>query len=222
MLDEAKEMEDTFDRFAEWCDKDADCALHGQDVGAVWDKVTAKADETPLQVPDHAPVTGDTMRMTLPALLPKTDFLADPWPALAEGIAQAVKGDGSLFASTSYLSSYETAYAAVSCMDFPGELKGYADAKARMARAKAVAPRVGTAVEAWVMAAACSGWPVKPSNPWQPTPVKDAPPILITSTTHDPSNRQLPPKRLLVVEGVEDPAAAFRVLGGPALRPQSQ
>ena len=151
------------------------------------DKVTAKADETPLQVPDHAPVTGDTMRMTLPALLPKTDFLADPWPALAEGIAKAVKGDGSLFASTSYLSSYETAYAAVSCMDFPGELKGYADAKARMARAKAVAPRVGAAVEAWVMAAACSGWPVKPSNPWQPTPVKDAPPILITSTTHDPS-----------------------------------
>lgn len=211
MLDEAKELEDTFDRFAAWCDKDADCALHGQDVGEVWDKLTVKADKTPLPVPDHAPVTGDTMRMTLPTLLPKTDFFGDPWPALAEGIAKAVKGDGSLFASTSSIGNYETAYAAVSCMDFPGELKGYADAKARLARAKAVAPRVGAAVEGWVMAAACSGWPVKPSNPWQRTPVKDTPPILITSTTHDPATpvsnafglaRQIRGSRLLIADAV--------------------
>jgi pimeloyl-ACP methyl ester carboxylesterase len=211
MLDEAKEMEATFNRFASWCDKDADCALHGQDVGAVWDRVTAKADKTPLQVPDHAPVTGDTMRMALPALLPRTDLVGDPWSALAEGIAKATKGDGSLFASTSSIGNYETAYAAVSCMDLPGELKGYADAKARLARAKAVAPRVGAAVEGWVIAAACSGWPIKPSNPWQSTPVKDAPPILITSTTHDPSTpvtnafglaRQIRGSRLLVAGAV--------------------
>ncbi|WP_343967212.1 alpha/beta hydrolase [Kribbella koreensis] len=186
-LDEAKSMEDTFDRFAAWCSTDAQCALHGQDVGAVWDKLVAKADKTPLQVPDHPPVTGDTMRMTLPALLPRTDFIGNPWPSLAEGIAKAVKGDGTLFAQVSYLADYETAYAAVSCMDFPGELKGYADAKARIALAEKIAPRVGAAVEGWAMTAACSGWPIEPSNPWQPTPVKDAPPILITSTTLDPS-----------------------------------
>lgn len=187
MLDEARTMEDTFNRFAAWCDKDTECALHGQDVGAVWDKLVAQTDKTPLQVPDHPPVTGDTLRMALPTLLPKTDFVGNPWPPLAEGIAQAVKGDGLLFAEMSYLGDYETAYAAVSCMDLPGELKGYADAKARLAMAKAVAPRVGAAVEGWVITAACAGWPIEPSNPWQPTPVKDAPPILITSTTHDPS-----------------------------------
>ncbi|WP_328332371.1 alpha/beta hydrolase [Kribbella sp. NBC_00382] len=217
-LDEAKSMEDTFNRFAAWCSTDAQCALHGQDVGAVWDKLVAKADRTPLQVPDHPPVTGDTMRMTLPALLPKTDFIGNPWPPLAEGIAQAVKGDGTLFAQVSYVGDYETAYAAVSCMDFPGELKGYTDAKARMALAKAVAPRVGAAVEGWAMTAACSGWPIAPSNPWQPTPVKDAPPILITSTTHDPSTpvsnarglaRQLRGSRLLLADDAIGHTAYF-------------
>jgi len=187
MLEEAKVMEETFNRFAEWCDKETTCALHGQEVGAVWDKLVAKADKTPLQVPGHPAVTGDTMRMTLPGLLPKTDFVGDPWPALAAGIAQAVKGDGSLFAQTSYIGDYETAYAAVSCMDLPGELRGYADARTRLALAKAVAPRVGAAVEGWVITAACSGWPIPPSNPWQPTPVKDIPPILITSTSKDAS-----------------------------------
>jgi pimeloyl-ACP methyl ester carboxylesterase len=225
MLDEARTMEDTFNRFAAWCDKDTSCALHGQDVGAVWDKLVAKADKTPLPVPDHAPVTGDTLRMTLPALMPKTDFVGNPWPPLAEGIAQAVQGDASLFAETSYLGDYETAYAAVSCMDLPGELKGYADAKARIALAKAVAPRIGAAVEGWVITAACAGWPIKPSNPWQPTPVKGVPPILITSTTHDPSTpvsnayglaRQIRGSRLVVADDAIGHTAYFNSACGRA------
>jgi pimeloyl-ACP methyl ester carboxylesterase len=187
MLDEAKEMEKSFNEFADWCGQDTKCALHGQDVGAAWDKLVLKADKTPLQVPGHPPVTGDTMRASLPAFLPRTHLIGDGWSAFAQAIALGAKGDGALFAEVTYLGDPETAYAAVSCMDFPGELKGYADAKARMALAKAIAPRTGAATEAWIISAACSGWPIEPSNPWQPTPVKNVPPILITSTATDPS-----------------------------------
>ncbi|WP_410788810.1 alpha/beta hydrolase [Kribbella sp. C-35] len=103
----------------------------------------------------------------------------------------------------------ETAYAAVSCMDLPGELRGYADARARLALAKAVAPRVGAAVEAWAITAACAGWPIPPSTPWAATPVHGTPPILITSTLHDPSTpitnarslaRQIDNSRLLTAD----------------------
>lgn len=187
MLDEAKVMEDGFNRFARWCSTDPACALHGQDVGAVWDRLVAKADKQPIRVDGHEPVDGDTIRMALPDLLPKTDLAGDAWAELADGIAQAVDGDASLFAEVSYVGGDDTAYAAVSCMEFPGELRGYADAKARLAAAKRIAPRVGAAVEGWAIAAACSGWPIPPSNPWQPTPIKDTPPILITSTSDDPS-----------------------------------
>jgi pimeloyl-ACP methyl ester carboxylesterase len=187
MLAEAKEMEKSFDKFASWCNQNTACALHGQDVRAVWDKVVAKADQTPLQVPDHPPVTGDSMRMSLPSLLPRVDRAGDVWGGFAQALALAAKGDGSIFAEVTYLGDPGTEYAAVSCMDFPGELTGYADAKARMALAKKIAPRVGAAVEDWAITAACAGWPIKPSNPWQPTPVKGIPPILITSTTVDGS-----------------------------------
>jgi pimeloyl-ACP methyl ester carboxylesterase len=209
MLSEAKAMEDGFNRFAAWCDKDTTCALHGRDVGKVWDQLVRNADKNPLPAPGHPAVNGDTIRMSLPALLPKIDFVGDPWPTLAEAIEQADKGDGSPFASLSYVGDLETAYTAVGCMDLPGQLKGYADAKARLALAKRVAPRVGAAVEMWGISASCSGWPIPPSNPWQPTPVKDAPPILITSTSHDPSTpvssarglaRQLRDSRLLVAD----------------------
>ncbi|WP_444542252.1 hypothetical protein, partial [Cellulomonas chitinilytica] len=34
---EIRTVEDSFDRFARWCDTDATCALQGKDVGAVFD-----------------------------------------------------------------------------------------------------------------------------------------------------------------------------------------
>lgn len=208
MLAEAREMEAGFDRFIAWCAADTSCALHGQDVGALWDATVRKADKTPLTGP-RGPVNGDTMRMALPALLPATTLFADNFAALATALAKAVQGDGTDFQDASYVGDPETAYAAVGCMDLPGELKGYADARARLALAKAVAPRVGGAVEAWGVAAACSGWPIPPSNPWQRTPVHGVPPILITSNTHDPSTplsgarslaRQIDNSRLMVVD----------------------
>ncbi|MFG1906681.1 alpha/beta hydrolase [Kribbella sp. NPDC048928] len=186
MLDEAKVMEEGFNRFAAWCDQTTTCALHRQDVGKVWDATVRKADKTPLTGP-NGPVNGDVLRMALPALLPLTSMVSDNWPVLASALAKAAKGDGSDFANISYVGDLETAYAAVSCMDLPGELHGYADARARMALAKAVAPRVGAAVEGWAITAACAGWPIPPSNPWQATPVHGTAPILITSTLHDPS-----------------------------------
>jgi pimeloyl-ACP methyl ester carboxylesterase len=185
MLEEAKSMESEFNAFIDWCAEDAACALHGQDVGAIWDATVRKADKTPLTGP-AGPVTGDVMRMALPAMLPQIALFGNNWEALADALAKATHGDGSGF-TASYLNNYETAYTAVSCMDLPGELRGYADARARLALAKAVAPRVGAAVEGWVMAATCSGWPIPPSNPWARTPVHGTPPILIASSSNDPS-----------------------------------
>ncbi|GAA2842122.1 alpha/beta hydrolase [Kribbella solani] len=210
MLDEARTMEDSFNRFAAWCAKDTACALHGQDVGDVYDATLRTADKTPLKGP-KGPVTGDVIRMAVPTLLPLTAMVSDNWPALATALAKAAKGDGTDFANVSYLGDPETAYAAVSCMDLPGELRGYADARARLALAKSVAPRLGASVEGWALTAACSGWPIPPSNPWQATPVHGAAPILITSTLHDPStpvtnarslNRQIDGSRLLTADAV--------------------
>jgi pimeloyl-ACP methyl ester carboxylesterase len=207
MLTEARQMEYTFNKFAAWCNATASCALHDRNVGAVYDAVIRKADKSPL----GGTVTGDMIRLSLPNLLPPIGDPTHKWGVFAKALADAEKGDGSIFPQASYLGDPGSAYVAVSCMDLPGELKGYADVKARLALAKAVAPRVGASTEGWVITAACSGWPIPPSNPWQPTPIKDASRILITSNTHDAStpleaarglHRQLHGSHLLVSDAL--------------------
>jgi pimeloyl-ACP methyl ester carboxylesterase len=206
VLSEAREMERAFDRMAAWCAATPACALHGQNVGKVYDAVVRRADRKPLPG-GGGTVNGDQIRMALPMFLPTLGDQAGPWNALTSALAKASAGDGSGFVGGSYVGYPESAYAAVSCMDFPGEFRGYADVRTRLALAKAVAPRVGAAVEGWVMAAACSGWPIPPSNPWKPTPIADAPPMLIMNNTHDPATplagavslqRQIRGSRLLV------------------------
>jgi pimeloyl-ACP methyl ester carboxylesterase len=209
MLTEARQMEYGFNRFAAWCKTAPSCALYGRDAGKVYDEVVRKADKNPLPGTPDVKVNGDTIRMSLPVFIPAVGDYITPWTDLAAALAAAEKGDGSGFIDHSYVGDPEFSYVAVSCMDFPGEFTSYADVKARLAMAKAVAPRVGAAVEDWVISAACAGWPIPPSNPWQPTPVEDAPPILLAGNTHDPSTplesarelqRQLRGSRLMITD----------------------
>jgi pimeloyl-ACP methyl ester carboxylesterase len=71
-------VEDAFARFARWCDEDPACALHGRDVRAVFDAVTAAR-------PDARPVVGQALAAG-----------RDPrlgWPALAQVLARVAGGD---------------------------------------------------------------------------------------------------------------------------------
>ncbi|MBB4915631.1 alpha/beta fold hydrolase [Streptosporangium saharense] len=48
---EAATVEDSFDEFAAWCDRDADCALHGRDVRQVWQGLIGRAERGELHYP---------------------------------------------------------------------------------------------------------------------------------------------------------------------------
>ncbi|MEV5379870.1 alpha/beta hydrolase [Streptomyces nondiastaticus] len=197
MLEEAAVMEGEFDRFAAWCAATASCALHGEDAGKVYDRVVARADRTPIPAPGakgQPAVNGDWIRMALPNQLVRVRLLEDAlgfdaWAKLAERLAAADrKNDATgLVEGGSYVGDQEIAYTAVSCLDLPPQFTGYADAAARLAQARKVAPRTGAAVEGWVISASCADWPVEPTSPWQPTTVRGAPPVLIAANTHDPS-----------------------------------
>jgi pimeloyl-ACP methyl ester carboxylesterase len=71
---------DAFDRFAQWCARDSACALHGQDLGNVFDAVSTTA-----------PVT----RTLVPQLLAAGRDPQLGWPAIAQMLAQASRGDAS-------------------------------------------------------------------------------------------------------------------------------
>ncbi|GAA3076752.1 alpha/beta fold hydrolase [Streptosporangium carneum] len=48
---EAAAVEDAFDEFVAWCEQEPGCALHGQDVRAVWERLLAKARDGELYYP---------------------------------------------------------------------------------------------------------------------------------------------------------------------------
>ncbi|WP_158673843.1 alpha/beta hydrolase [Streptomyces klenkii] len=219
MLEEASVMEGEFDRFAVWCARDTACALHGEDAGKVYDRVVARADRTPIPASGakgKPAVNGDWIRMALPNQLVRIRLLEeamgfDAWAKLAERLAAADRRNDAtgLVEGGSYVGDQESAYTAVSCLDFPPQFTGYADAAARLAQARKTAPRTGAAVEGWVISASCADWPVEPTSPWQPTTVRGAPPILIAANTHDPSTplaggrrlqQQIAGSRLLVTD----------------------
>jgi pimeloyl-ACP methyl ester carboxylesterase len=192
--DQAAAVSSVFGRFTQWCTQTTACALHGRNVTAIWDGLLARAARTPIPAP-HATggpttVNADAIRMALPNLLPygPTSSLApSTWPVLGEAIAQAQAGDASLLADNSDVDQPETAYAAVSCQDFPPLLTGYADAEARLEQARALSPHTGGASEAWLMTDLCASWPVAPTDPWGPQKITGTPPILLANTRYDPS-----------------------------------
>jgi pimeloyl-ACP methyl ester carboxylesterase len=57
-IDEVMSVEDGFNRFARWCDTTPTCALRGQDVGAVFDALVARADADPIPVAGALPQDG--------------------------------------------------------------------------------------------------------------------------------------------------------------------
>src|SRR5262249_19343515 len=71
---------DAFDRFGQWCGRDRACALQGQDLGNGFDAVTVTA-----------PVT----RTLVPQLLSAGRDPRLGWPALAQMLAEASRGDTS-------------------------------------------------------------------------------------------------------------------------------
>ncbi|WP_269856048.1 alpha/beta hydrolase [Streptomyces sp. RPT161] len=192
--EEASSLSEVFDRFARWCTASRSCALHGQDVTAIWDGLVARAARTPIPAP-HAKggattVNADAIQMVLPNLLlfgPTSSLLPSTWQELGTAIAQAQDGDASLMADNSDVGQPQDAYAAVGCMDFPPQLRGYADTAARLKQARALSQHTGASSEAWLMTDLCAGWPLPSTDPWGPQKITGAPPILVASTRYDPS-----------------------------------
>jgi pimeloyl-ACP methyl ester carboxylesterase len=65
LANEVMATEDAFNRFAAWCGQDASCALHGADVGFVYDELVAAADLTPIPAATaNRGVSGEEIRFT--------------------------------------------------------------------------------------------------------------------------------------------------------------
>jgi pimeloyl-ACP methyl ester carboxylesterase len=206
-------LDDAFDRFAQWCDRDGACALHGRDVGKVFDAVS---------------VTVPGARTLVAQLLAAGRDARLGWPALADMLAQASRGDtGALDKLTAGASPGGTAadpwivaganalISGVLCADF-GPQQDYAGLIAAGAAVARRAPRFAwrfwdAAPEAHggLGVGDCVGWPYEAANPPHRLRVGAHPNVMVANNTHDPPTPlinalavwlQIPDARLLIAD----------------------
>jgi len=199
LADATVAYEDTFNRFAAWCAQTADCALHGRDVVALFDRLVQQADQQPIPVPECAmagcrtPVTGDDIRLNAYELLlvksPIPAFHRFGWNGFADALAALEAGDASAFARSLVGSPRDGTFAglAVNCIDYPRLVRGFHDFVSATLLAGALAPHTHGAGEAWPGLIGCIHWPVPLANPPHRARIHGAPPILLANSTHDPS-----------------------------------
>jgi len=184
--------EESFNRFADWCPAQETCALRGQDVRAVFDRLVQQADQHPIPV-DGAlrPVTGEDIRMGAKGLLRfKEPSVYGPdlsWAGLSRALQKALDGDASAFAvAPAGAPQYSIqGLLANACLDYAPQVHSYAEMQQRLELGRQLAPHLQGASETW-QANLCIGWPVKPVNPPHPFHVRGVP-TLIIHAVHDPS-----------------------------------
>jgi pimeloyl-ACP methyl ester carboxylesterase len=204
---------DAFDRFAQWCDRDSACALHGSHLSDVFDAVA---------------VTAPATRTLVPQLLAAGRDPQLGWPALAQMLAQVTRGDTSaldkLTGAASLGRTVEDPWivagmngllAGVQCADF-GPQRDYGALVSAGAAVARRAPRF--AWRFWDAAPVahgatgvgdCVGWPFEATNPPHALQVGSHANVMVANGTHDPPTPlinalavwlQIPDARLLIAD----------------------
>ena len=208
-------VNDSFERFAQWCKNDRSCAMHGQDAGAIYDSVTAKMPQTRILI---------------------SQFLSagtDPnfgWRAIAKMMADVNRGDSSALKSLSgageaaMVSTSEDPklkagksglFSGVFCADY-GPQNDYNALSATAKSLTEEAPRfVWKFWDAYPIAHAslgvpdCAGWPWPAINPPHTLAVGAHPNVMVANPAYDPATPlvnalsvwlQIPQARLLIAD----------------------
>lgn len=206
--------QETFDRFAAWCQDDPTCALHGEDVGAVFDEVVAIAPVTQTLVPQILAGGNKAGEGWWGQL---AQVLADVRDGKTESLdAMTGVADLSSVASDPWLvAGKHGLFPGVLCASF-GPQTDYAAIRAAGDAVAQLAPRFAwkfwdssPLVHGTAGVGDCVGWPLAATNPAHRLVVGPHPNVLVANPTHDPSTPlanalamwlQIPQARLLLAD----------------------
>lgn len=160
------------------------------DLTAAFDALAARVETTPLPGDGRRRVGPGEFSLGVGAGLYSR---ANGWPAVAQALAAAEDGDGSvlLTLSDAYLNRTDEGYEntseanlAVNCTDRPWP-RDTAPYLALAERVRAVAPRFGPAIA--LSGLGCSVWPVEAERVPAPVRAEGAPPVVVIGITRDPA-----------------------------------
>ena len=173
--------EDSFEQFVAWCDRDTTCALHGQDVNAVWTGLMRRADQGTLTIPGTTQtVTWLRLSSTAVGLLygPQLVGTGHVHRRTANGTGHgARRGDPAL-----------TGYPLpIFCEDWSLPVSGFQQFRRYVAESNAVAPELRRLAAGVDRRAAMSRIPDPVNNPQHRLNVHADFPLLELNSVHDPA-----------------------------------
>ncbi|WP_158884784.1 alpha/beta hydrolase [Amycolatopsis anabasis] len=181
MFTETEPVEKNFLEFAGWCDRSAECALHGQNTKAVYGDLREKAKAGKLVDPQ----TKQPIDFYSLSQLAFGVNSPQGWTRLATNL-KALKDGNGVLDMTAAADVSENPYPAIWCSDWGFGVKDFAEyARLRGALAKKFpniqwSPYVDHALS-------CVGSPVKYTNPRKPLDIDHAPPLVMIGNVHDPA-----------------------------------
>ncbi|MFC7101175.1 alpha/beta fold hydrolase [Nonomuraea rubra] len=186
-VSEASAVQDSFDEFVAWCERDTECVLHGRDVRALWKGLLEKAESEELFWPGvkDRPVSAHNL-LWLGVMLNETP----DWPLEAK-VLNALDGGPvpkdmpdppgikPVHGETAELPT------AILCEDFDLSLRDYDEYIDVMRGANSVAPDMRYNPMPMGDMPICQGHPV--TNPQHPLRYTGSAPLLVATSLHDPS-----------------------------------
>jgi pimeloyl-ACP methyl ester carboxylesterase len=177
------DLESSFNAFADWCARTANCGLHGQDVRALWDGLHARAEAGTLTDPGNGqPVSAESLRGELFGAM----YSPSSWYDLATRL-RSLAGATTASRPSAATASDELAgnsYQAIWCEDWKWHVGGYAELRAYRDRAAALAPHTKLS-PFWGDVTSCLGWPAEASNPQHRLSISNTPKILVATSAAD-------------------------------------
>ncbi|MGI5211760.1 alpha/beta hydrolase [Plantactinospora sp. CA-290183] len=203
--------QESFEQFAAWCDRTETCALHGQDVSEVFDRLTRRADAGELTEPDTDVALSwfDLSNMVVSA------GYRPSWTMLAEWLAalDRTSGDPSAAGRTSserapaprpvpagtlgWPAADPADRAAepelvqypfpIFCDDWSMSIRDFDQYSRHLAENRRLAPQVRASALGLFAVTACLGWPGEVGNPQHRLAVRTEFPLLVLNSRYDPS-----------------------------------
>jgi pimeloyl-ACP methyl ester carboxylesterase len=205
-------VQDSFERMAQWCARETSCALHGKDLGAVFDAAIAREPK---------------IRTLVPQMLATGDHPELGWPALTQMLAEVIQGESKLLKQITAVANLSTSedpwlrigkdglFRGVICSNY-GPQRDYAKLVPIADMLAKAAPRFlwkfwdsSPMEHASAGIGDCVGWPHEARFPPHPLQVGPHRNVMVLNATHDPPTPlanalsiyvQIPEARLLVAD----------------------
>lgn len=190
LIGQAANVEDSFGAFVRWCHRQTACALHGRDIGRMWDELMARADRGTLRDPSMAGRVLDDYDLSTEAHL--GGLMEPSYTWLAERIASLHSGRPGPRGVVRGHPDPEVIElehpAPATCEDWRLRIPDHRRFAVYARRMRQAAPHLRTQPDTQAFALTCALWPGEPANPQHRLAVAPATPaVLLINARHDPA-----------------------------------